>query len=138
MKVKRVEGGFIVVLERGEEVVKALTDFVNENELEGGEVRGVGGVKNVVLGFYDIERKEYLKRRFDGFFELLSLIGNISIVDGKPFCHLHATLSGRDYGAIGGHLFEATVSVTGEFFIQAAPKLTRKFDETTGLNLINP
>jgi len=138
MKTKRVEGGFIVILERGEEVIESLTRFVTEKGMEGGEIRGIGGVKDVLLGFYDIERKEYLKRRFDDFFELLSLTGNITLVDGKPFCHLHATLSGRDYKAIGGHLFEATISVTGEFFIRVESKLIRKFDETTGLNLINP
>jgi predicted DNA-binding protein with PD1-like motif len=136
MKSKKVEGGYLVVLERGEEVVKSLTDFVKENNIEGGEIYGIGGVKDVVLGFFDTTKKEYLKRRFKGNFELVSLVGNVSLLEGKPFLHLHSAVSGSDFALFGGHLFEATISVTGEFYFRIQPKVVRKFDSDIGLNLI--
>ena len=137
MKSKKVEGGYLVVLERGEEVVKSLTDFVKENNIEGGEVYGIGGVKDVVLGFFDTTKKEYLKRRFEANFELVSLVGNVSLLEDKPFIHLHSAISGADFSLFAGHLFEATISVTGEFYIRIQPKVVRKLNPDIGLNLIS-
>ncbi|MCX7703503.1 MAG: DNA-binding protein [Planctomycetota bacterium] len=137
MKVKEVKNGYLIVLERGEEVVKSLTDFAKKQHLEGGEIHGIGGVTNVTLGFFDTKKKEYIRQRFDANFELLSLVGNISLLEGNPFCHLHAVISGGNFSVFGGHLFEATISVTAEIYIRVQPKVERQPNPDIGLNLIN-
>ena len=137
MKYRREENHYILVLDRGEEITETLTRFVAGQNIEGGRVKGIGGVTEVELGFFDTAGKEYLRRRLDGFFELASLVGDISIVDGKPFCHLHAVVSDSEMRAWAGHLFNAEVSVTAEIFVIPGEKTLRSFDEEVGLNLID-
>jgi len=138
MRVQKTPDGWLVVLERGEEVVSALTGFVKEQKLEGGQIRGIGGVADVVLGWYDLSAKVYRKRKFSGNYELVSLSGNIARVGRETFLHLHAAISGADLTLRGGHLFEARVAITGEFEVRPAPKVVRKHDAFTGLNLLAP
>lgn len=49
--------------------------------------------------------------------ELLSLQGNFSIKDGKPFAHCHVVLGREDGSVCGGHLMNATVNETNEIVI---------------------
>lgn len=137
MKHRKESGRYMVVLDRGDEVVQSLTDFVTREDIEGGVIRGLGGVTKVVLGYFDVERKEYLRKEFGGFYELANLVGDISIVDGKPFCHLHAVISDVDMKTYAGHLFAAEISITGEISITPGEKVERKFDEDIGLNLMS-
>jgi len=136
MRVQKTPDGWLVVL-GGEEVVSALTGFVKEQKLEGGQIRGIGGVADVVLGWYDLSAKVYRKRKFSGNYELVSLSGNIARVGKETFLHLHAAISGADLVLRGGHLFEARVAITGEFEVRP-PKVVRKHDAFTGLNLLAP
>jgi len=138
MRVQKTKDGWLVVLERGEEVVSSLTAFAQQQHLEGGQVRGIGGVCDVVLGWYDLPAKVYRKRKFAGNYELVSLVGNIACVGDGLFLHLHATISGPDFVVRGGHLFEAKVAITGEFEVRPAPKVVRKHDRFTGLRLLAP
>ena len=50
--------------------------------------------------------------------ELLSLEGNVALKDGEPFIHAHVVLSDHKMQTLGGHLFETTVGVSGEFFLR--------------------
>ncbi|UCE20356.1 MAG: DNA-binding protein [Gemmatimonadota bacterium] len=138
MKWKKVEGGYLVRLERGEDVLGTLTEFVGRRDIKSGTIQGLGAIKDLVLGIFDPEKKEYIKRTFEEDLELGNLTGNISILDGKPLLHCHVTAAGTDLKAYTGHLFSATVSVTGEFVITPfAEEITRAPDEDVGLNLLD-
>ena len=56
---------------------------------------------------------------FSGYYELTSLIGNITIKDGKYFSHTHITFSDIKYQILGGHLFDAKITAAGEFITLA-------------------
>ena len=43
--------------------------------------------------------------------------GNVALKDGEPFIHAHVVLSDHNMQTLGGHLFETTVGVAGEFFL---------------------
>lgn len=129
---------WILVLDRGEELVGAVTDFLEEHGIRGGWLTGLGAVKNLVLGYFDLEQKEYLKRTFEEVMELGSLVGSIGGVDGKPFLHAHATVCGPELIAFTGHLFRAEVAVTAELMLlDVQAELERGPDEETGLKLFN-
>jgi len=136
VKFVKDKGAYLVVLDKGEEIVSALTSFAAEKKIEGAAVWGIGGVTEVTLGFFDRVKKEYLKKTLPGFYELASLVGNISMLNSRQFCHLHAVVSGADMVSFSGHLFAATVSLTAEVFIQPTQKLPREFNGEIGLNLI--
>jgi predicted DNA-binding protein with PD1-like motif len=137
MKYRREDDSYLVVLDKGDEVTTSLAQFVADEGLEGGVIRGIGGVMNVTLGFFDTVSKEYLRKEFNNFYELAVLLGDISLVDGKPFCHLHAVISDRDLNAYAGHLLRAEISVTGEIVVTPGQPVHRKFNREIGLNLLD-
>ena len=66
--------------------------------------------------------------------ELVSCQGNVTLKDGRPFVHAHVTISDHSMRTRGGHLFEATVSAVGEFFLRRVDSsVHRKLDEDIGL-----
>jgi predicted DNA-binding protein with PD1-like motif len=129
----------LLILDRGEELHSVLNDFAQERGLASAWLSGLGGGDNATLGFYDIEIKQYVWREFNEPFEILSLQGNLSLVDGKPFWHVHAVISGRDLQSYGGHVRHLRVGLTGELHITPLDTpLTRQHDDVTGLKLLCP
>jgi uncharacterized protein len=138
MQFKKIPSGFVLRLIKGEEVISALSSFVKEQNILGGFVFGLGAFKDLTLGYFDSHKKEYIKRFFPEDLEFGNLTGSISFLEGKPFVHAHVTVAGTDFKAVTGHLFSATISATGEFFIIPSDiKIERKPDSDTGLNLLD-
>ena len=137
MTYKKVDQGYIVRLSRGEEIVATLTEFADTVDLKSGFVTGLGAICDVELGLYDLENREYVRKKFDGEYELINLTGNFSILDGRPFLHAHITIADSECRPSAGHLFSANVAVTGEFLVTSTGvEVVRKLDEETGLNLL--
>ena len=127
---------YLLVLDRDEEIVSTVTSFIQERGILGGTVTGIGAVKNHTMGFFDVEKKEYVKRTFEENMELGSLTGTIGTVDGKPFLHAHATVCGPELIAFTGHLFKGEVAVTAELIItDFETELPRSEHEDFGLKL---
>lgn len=138
MKAYKFADGFLVKVERGEEITAALTDFLREKRIHAGIVTGLGGIGDAELGFYDLPSRTYLRKTIPGNLELVYYMGNITLVDGEPFIHAHAVVSGPDYMARSGHFFSARVVITGEFVIRPADwEVTRSLDDAVGLKLMD-
>lgn len=138
MKSLKFTGGYLIRLERGEEITRALTEFLREKSIHAGMITGLGGIGDAELGFYDLPSKTYLHKTFSGNLELVYYMGNVTLVEGQPFIHAHAVVSGPDYHAYSGHFFSARVSITGEFVLRPADwEVSRALDETTGLKLMD-
>ncbi len=138
MQSRKTDKGFLVRLIKGEEVISTLSSFIEKENILGGFVFGLGAFKELTLGYFDSAKKEYVKKYFPEDLEVGNLTGSISFFEGKPFVHAHITASGSDLKAFTGHLFSATISATGEFFIiPSDSKIERKPDSDTGLNLLN-
>ena len=128
---------YLLILDQGDEVLNSITTWATENSIGGASITGIGALSEVTLGFYELKTKTYQQKKFTKEYELLSLIGNFSEVEGKTFTHIHAQLSDPNYQCIGGHLFSATVSVTAEIYIHLhGGTPIRKRNDSIGLNLI--
>ena len=139
MKYKNINSGYIIRLKEGEEIVKTLEDFVLQQDIKGALIVGIGTIYDAELGFYHREKKEYMKKIFEGDYEVVNLCGNISYSEENPVIHLHVTISGEDFTAYSGHLFSAMTAATMEIFLLTQEqKLRREFDPTQGLNLLVP
>jgi len=137
MDSRKMSDGYIVRCDMGDEVVSALTAFAAENGINSGTVIGIGAVRDVTLGYFDLLKKEYVKREFDGIYELLSLSGNYAKKNADTILHCHAVISDIHFNVYGGHLFRGAVAITGEFYIRpGGEEIYRCPDEATGLNLI--
>ena len=111
------KGGIVLRLDPGEEVKEAIERFCSQNGVRGGALTALGAVKDPELGCFDPTEQIYHKQVLPGFWEVGAVVGNISMLEEKPFAHLHATISGPSLEALTGHLFKAIVSVTLEAFI---------------------
>lgn len=141
MKSKLLKEGaqrhFAVVLDTGDEVVQRLLDFAREQNLTGSQLEGIGAFQEVVLGYFDLDKKDYVSHTVREQVEVLSLLGNIVVHENQPKLHAHVVVGKRDTTALGGHLIEARVRPTLEVMIVESPGyLQRKLDPETGLPLI--
>lgn len=129
---------FVIVFEEGEDVLPALEGFAVAQDLTAAEFTGLGAFSGAVLGFFDLDRRDYERIEVDEQVEVLSLVGNVSEFEGKPKLHPHVVLGRRDGSALGGHLLEARVRPTLEVMLTESPRhLRRTTDADTGLPLID-
>ena len=137
MKFKRLTNNIIAVrLFPGDDPAECLAQL-SEHAHIAGVVSGIGVLEWAEIGFFDLQKKQYIRKRFDEHMEMLALMGNISYKDGKPIVHLHTVLGRKDFSTIGGHFFAGAVSGTCEIIIipWGKDELQRAHDEFTGLNL---
>jgi predicted DNA-binding protein with PD1-like motif len=135
MKSRKISGGYLLRLERGEEAVSTLASFAAERRIPCGFLQGIGAIKNLEIGYFDGRSGQYRRRRLRKQVEVIGLQGNISWLDGKPFVHAHIAVAGVDNKVIGGHFFGGDVAVTLEILIKVFPKkLKRSYDPQVGFN----
>ncbi|WP_457741843.1 PPC domain-containing DNA-binding protein [Thermococcus sp.] len=108
---------FLLRVPEGEDLVAFVNRFAEKRSIKTAIVKGIGSLRNPVVGYYSEETKSYKRIELFGIFELLSLLGNVSLRDGRPFAHLHVTLGNANGDVFGGHLIEGEVFVT-ELYIQ--------------------
>lgn len=113
---------------------EAYRGFAREHGIRAAVVTaGIGMLKDPELGFFD--GTQYHKTRLQGAFELISTQGNIALLDGQPFTHLHVSVAGADHVARAGHLFDGAVHVAHEGAVRVLPsvELRRERDPATQL-----
>ncbi|MFN8178796.1 MAG: DUF296 domain-containing protein [bacterium] len=138
MRAIEVEGGWLLRFDAGEKLPAALATFCKERGIVGGTAVGLGALSDVTLGYFDIVTKAYAKTQLAGSWELLSLFTDVAEWQGEPFAHTHVVISGPDFVARGGHLFEGTVSVTAEIRLWTiAVPLRRELDPMFGLHFLD-
>lgn len=139
MQYTKLQDGYLVKVERGEELIETVTAFCAEQKIHSGSITGVGATDDVCLYYFDGEKKEYIPKIFnERDYEIISLTGNIALIDGTPFLHIHTALGDHEYQVFGGHLKSAVISVTGEVVIsQIGGDVHRAYDEVCGLNLLD-
>lgn len=126
---------FMVRVDKGEEVFSSLLAFAEKNDVHSASVTGIGGVKNVRLAYFDTETKEYVPRDFnEENMELVSLVGNLGLLDGEPYLHAHALVSDHSFQCYAGHMISAEVEVTGEFSVRVGDEaILRVENESLGI-----
>ena len=107
-----------------------LTQFCKDHQIINGQISGIGAIKEIELGTYDLKNQEYITHKIHDIWELTSYQANIQLKDEEPFIHAHINISDHDLTVKGGHLFEAKVAVVGEFILTNI--------NSSGKRLLNP
>jgi len=129
---------YIIRLDAGEKIIASLLSLCERDGIGSGFFNGLGAVGEAELGHFNPATGDYSWTKLAGSYEIVSLYGNISVVDGKPFIHAHASLGDETFAVRGGHLREAVVSVTCEITLtRFKDDIGRKRDEATGLFLLD-
>jgi predicted DNA-binding protein with PD1-like motif len=129
---------FALIFDKGDEFIDELTSFAKKNDLDASHFTAIGAFRDVMLGYFDREKKKYQQIPIVEQVEVLSLVGDIALKDHNPQVHAHVVLGKADGTAHGGHILEAHVWPTLEVVLTESPQhLTRTTDPETGLALID-
>jgi len=138
MKFKKINGKFIVRLDSGERLLETLKGFCTGNNIKCGYFFGIGSLDEAELAHYIVRNKKYTFNKFRQPLEIVNLTGNITTMNNEAYLHCHITLSDVEMEAIAGHLKEGVVGATAEIVvIKLDGGINRKYDEITGLNLMD-
>jgi predicted DNA-binding protein with PD1-like motif len=129
---------YALIFDAGDEVLSNLKQFAKEHKLQSAHFTAIGAFSDVVLAYFDWEKKEYKEIPVKEQVEVLMLAGDIAWKeDGEAVVHAHAVVGRSDGSTRGGHLKKAHVRPTLELVLEEYPKhLQRKHDPQTGLALI--
>jgi predicted DNA-binding protein with PD1-like motif len=126
---------YVVRLDAGEKIVETLRSLCERDAIGGGFFNGLGAASEAEIGCFDPAANAYSWVKLPGPLEIVCLYGNITTADGKPFIHAHIALADGTFAVRGGHLKEASVSVTCEVTLtRFRDDIGRKKDEATGLS----
>ncbi|KAA2223246.1 PPC domain-containing DNA-binding protein [Chryseobacterium sediminis] len=133
---RRTGSIYLVSLNNHSNIVETLTDFINVQNIQAGEVTGIGAVSEATLRFFNPATKKYVDKTFKEQMEVTNISENISEIEGKLTLHLHITLGKEDYSALAGHLLEAKIQGAAEFILYPLNTRVIKIkNEETGINL---
>ena len=137
MEFRKFGDTYVVRLDRGEEIIASLTELCAKENIVLGSIEGLGAADHVVVGLYNVGKKEYHKTEFNGPMEITVLTGNVSRKDGEVYLHIHINLCDEQMRLLGGHLTECRISATCDLFVRSIPgQVNRRFDaDDVGLNL---
>lgn len=111
---------FRITFGPGDEILAGLTDLAGTAHIESAYFTGIGGLLTATLGWGDPTNGAFKVINVDQKCELVSLIGNITSREGKPYVHAHMVVSLSDGSTRGGHLLDAHVSPFAEIYIVEA------------------
>ena len=127
---------FALRLEPGDDIHESVQAFCADTNINNATIQGIGSVDSPTLAHYSMHSKQFTDKRLEGIFEVTSLLGNIALVDGKPFAHIHVTISDPAMTAHAGHLVKGECSATLELVVASYPSHHWKSDdETIGLKV---
>jgi hypothetical protein len=130
---------YAIVLAKGDEVMSGLTDFAKQYKVTSASFTAIGAFSHATVAWFDDSKKEFKLNPINQQVELVSMIGNITLVNDQPAVHTHVTVASFDGTVRGGHVINAFVFPTLEVFLTVYPTpLHKESDESTGLELIDP
>ena len=132
------EKTYAVIFDKGDEILSGLTEFAEREKLTAGYFAAIGALKRARFGWFDSVHKAYRDIPIERQVELISLIGNVALVNGAAQIHAHGAVGLPDGRVRGGHLLQAIVWPTVELFFTTCPTtLVKRHDDETDLFLFD-
>ena len=128
---------FVGRLETGSDLVEEIHAFCAERDVRAAWVSVVGAVQQAAFAYFDQRERRYLELGSATHHEIIGFVGNVSLKDGRPFLHAHATFGDEQGATVGGHLLPGCAVWVAEVTIRemTGVELERTPDELTGLAL---
>ena len=128
---------YIFRIAKGKDLMEALTDFCHDNQIKCGIINGIGALENATITTFSQSKKKYDKRVISKPTEMVSLMGNVSIMDNRANVRADIVLVDEDGKTDGGQLAVGSKVFVAEVYIQelvGEPKV-RKQDKVTKQNI---
>ena len=136
MEYRRFKNTIVARIDRGEEILQQLEVIAKKENIKLANINALGATNKFTVGVYKTKEKKYYVNEFEGDFEIVSLTGTITTMNGEYYSHIHMSAGNEKGEVFGGHLNKAFVSATCEMVINIIDgHISREFDEEIGLNL---
>lgn len=123
-------------LELGDDIHRTIAQFCADHHIANAAVQGIGSVESPTLAHYSIKTKAFNHKQLEGIYEVVSLLGNVGLIEDKPQAHIHVTISDIHMDTQAGHLVKGACSATLELILTAYPSRHAKaHDDTIGLSV---
>ena len=128
---------FVGRLETGSDLVDEIERYCAEHGVTAAQVTVIGAVRRARYAYYEQDARRYRELESETHHEITGFVGNISLRDGRPFLHAHATFADADGQTVAGHLLRGIEVFAAEVMIRelTGVALVRQHDEETGLAL---
>jgi uncharacterized protein len=128
---------YVLRFDKDEELFASLSEFLTAQNIGASTFTAIGSSSTMELGYYNPNLKQYRNKRFLENLEIISLIGNTGMQDGKPAIHVHGMFGRTDFTTVGGHVQKLTVLATCEVhLIKLEGSMERKNNADYNLNLL--
>lgn len=130
----------LIRLETGDDLYEAITQYVVLNDIRTASITFLGAVRRASLRYYNQDEKRYIDFDVNKHLEIVSGVGNVSVLEGAPFVHIHAAFADESGAAFGGHVNNGTEVFLCEVTIAQLDGLApvRQLDEQSGLMVWGP
>lgn len=136
MEYRNFHGTILARLDPGEDILEQVKAIAEAEHVTLASVQGLGAIDHFTVGVFHPGEKAYQANEFRGHFEIVSLTGTITTMNGEVYIHLHLSAGNEKGEVFGGHLNQANISATCELVIQCIDgQVDRAFREEIGLNL---
>jgi predicted DNA-binding protein with PD1-like motif len=128
---------FVGRLATGSDLVEEIERLCVARQINAAWVSVIGAVRHVTYAYFDQSDHRYIELESDTHHEITGFVGNISLRDGNPFLHAHATFGDERGETVGGHLLHGIEVFAAEVQVREMTdvELIRQLDEETGLAL---
>ena len=137
MNYKRFGDTCVVRFDKGDMVFDEIINIAKKENIKLAHISAIGATDDFEIGVFDMGKKAYNKVRYSGEnFEICSINGTITTLKGEVYPHVHITAARGQGEVVGGHFFNAKISITGEMIIRIINgEVDRRFDEELGINI---
>jgi len=130
---------YAVIFYQGDEAFSGLLEFAEKYHVTSAHFTAIGALNGATLGWFDPQRKMYKRTPINGQHEVIAMIGDIALYQGKPAVHTHMVVAGPDGTTRAGHVLAAFASPTLEVMVTVDPvTMQKRLDPETDLTLIDP
>lgn len=137
MEYRRFEDCLLLRLDPGDEVCEKIMEVCRVENISLAAVTGIGAGDRAEIGLYDVSTRKFCGKTVSEPFEIASIVGNVTEMDGEVYLHLHGTLADSQFRTWSGHLKMCRISATGEIVLHLfSGSAGRTYDERTGLNIL--
>ena len=127
-------------LDKGDEIIASITALCEKEHFRAASFEGIGGCDHVEVGIFDPDKKSYITHVQDGLLELVSLNGNVTEYEDKPYIHAHTVFAYHDEAnraqTLSGHLLSAQIGLTAEIVVTPVDlRISRKYIDELGIRV---
>jgi predicted DNA-binding protein with PD1-like motif len=128
---------FVGRLANGSDLVGEIEHQCAEQGVLAAQVSVIGAVRRARFAYYEQAAQRYRELGSETHHEITGFVGNVSVRDGRPFLHAHATFADAEGATVGGHLLAGIEVFAAEVVIRELADVTliRQHDAETGLAL---